>query len=122
MIQKIYKAMFYLEDLREILRETAPDHRLDEGQREKFKNILNSVKDTLSEEEGKKIRYITDKIELRTREEDFINIDPIQVAGRLTPEARKALIAYGDGYSVCDYCFKPFRLDHIKNPHPRFFL
>ncbi|VUT23655.1 MAG: O-phospho-L-seryl-tRNA:Cys-tRNA synthase [Candidatus Methanolliviera sp. GoM_oil] len=116
MIQKIYKAMFYLEDLREILRETTPDHRLDEGQKKKFKNILNNVKDTLDEEECQKIRYITDKIELRTREEDFINIDPIQVAGRLTPEARKALIAYGDGYSVCDYCFKPFRLDYIKKP------
>ncbi len=28
----------------------------------------------------------------------------------------KAIIAYGDGYSVCDNCRKPFRLDHIRKP------
>jgi Sep-tRNA:Cys-tRNA synthetase len=59
---------------------------------------------------------IIDKIHVREREEDFINIQPIQAAGRLTLEARKAVIAYGDGYSTCDYCFKPFRLDYIKKP------
>ena len=59
---------------------------------------------------------IAGDIEVRTREELFINIQPIQVAGRLTPEAMKALIAYGDGYSVCDWCRKPFRLDCIKKP------
>lgn len=52
----------------------------------------------------------------RTKEEEFININPIQAGGRLTPEARKALISYGDGYSVCDYCLSPFRLDFIKKP------
>ncbi|MBN2518193.1 MAG: O-phospho-L-seryl-tRNA:Cys-tRNA synthase [Candidatus Altiarchaeota archaeon] len=54
--------------------------------------------------------------DMRTREEEFINIQPIQAAGRLTPEAMKALIAYGDGYSTCDLCLKPFRLDFIKKP------
>ena len=57
-----------------------------------------------------------DGIEVRCREEDYINIQPIQAAGRLTAEARKALISYGDGYSVCDFCMKPFRLDKIKKP------
>ena len=28
----------------------------------------------------------------------------------------KAMISYGDGYSVCDFCLKPFRLDKIKKP------
>jgi len=28
----------------------------------------------------------------------------------------KAVISYGDGYSVCDHCRKPFRLDSIKTP------
>ncbi len=28
----------------------------------------------------------------------------------------KAVIAYGDGYSVCDNCRKPNRLDYISNP------
>lgn len=55
-------------------------------------------------------------IEVRVREEDFINIQAIQRGGVLTPEARKALIAYGDGYSVCDFCLKPFRLDKIQTP------
>jgi Sep-tRNA:Cys-tRNA synthetase len=55
-------------------------------------------------------------IEVRDLEEIAINIDPIQAGGRLTPEAMKAIIAYGDGYSVCDNCRKPFRLDQIKKP------
>jgi Sep-tRNA:Cys-tRNA synthetase len=55
-------------------------------------------------------------IEAREVEELYINIDPIQAGGRLTPDAQRAVIAYGDGYSVCDQCFKPFRLDYIKNP------
>ena len=54
---------------------------------------------------------------LRVREEEYINIDPIQRGGVLTLEARKALIVYGDGYSLCDYCFSPFRLDYIKKPN-----
>jgi Sep-tRNA:Cys-tRNA synthetase len=55
-------------------------------------------------------------IETRTVEESSINLDPIQAGGRLTPEAMKAIIAWGDGYSVCDNCHKPFRLDYVKNP------
>jgi Sep-tRNA:Cys-tRNA synthetase len=58
----------------------------------------------------------TGDIEVRDLEEIAINIDPIQAGGRLTPEAMKAVIAYGDGYSVCDNCRKPFRLDQIKKP------
>jgi Sep-tRNA:Cys-tRNA synthetase len=59
---------------------------------------------------------IIEGIEIRAREELFINIHPIQAAGRLTPNAMKALIAYGDGYSTCDWCRKPFRLDKICRP------
>lgn len=59
---------------------------------------------------------IGDNIEVRDREESYININPIQAGGRLTLEARKALLAYGDGYSVCDHCLSPFRLDYIKRP------
>ncbi len=55
-------------------------------------------------------------VDTRMVEETAINLDPIQVAGRLTPEAMKAIIAWGDGYSVCDNCRKPFRLDYIQNP------
>ncbi len=63
-----------------------------------------------------------ENLPLRVREEDYINIQPIQRGGVLTPEARKALIVYGDGYSVCDYCFKPFRLDYIKKPDIQSFV
>lgn len=55
-------------------------------------------------------------IQVRTREEEYLNMQPIQAGGRLTADAMKALIAYGDGYSVCDLCLKPFRLDFIKKP------
>lgn len=55
-------------------------------------------------------------IEARQVDELFINIDPIQAAGRLTGDAMKAVIAYGDGYSVCDNCRKPNRLDYITKP------
>jgi Sep-tRNA:Cys-tRNA synthetase len=58
----------------------------------------------------------TGDIEVRDLEELAINIDPIQAGGRLTADAMKAIIAYGDGYSVCDNCRKPFRLDQIKKP------
>ena len=56
------------------------------------------------------------QIEVRDIDESFINIDPIQAGGRLTADAMKAVIAYGDGYSVCDECRKPFRLDFIQKP------
>jgi len=55
-------------------------------------------------------------IEVRDVEEMYINIDPIQAGGRLTADAMKAVIAYADGYSVCDNCRKPFRLDYIQKP------
>ena len=58
----------------------------------------------------------TADIDTRDVEELYINIDPIQAGGRLTVDAQKAAIAYADGYSVCDNCLKPFRLDYINKP------
>jgi len=55
-------------------------------------------------------------IEARQVNELFINIDPIQAGGRLTADAMKTVVAYGDGYSVCDNCRKPNRLDYISKP------
>ena len=55
-------------------------------------------------------------IDARMVDELAINIDPIQAGGRLTADAMKAVIAYGDGYSVCDNCRKPNRLDYITKP------
>lgn len=51
-------------------------------------------------------------IERQTK--DFINIDPLQTGGRLTEDAKKALIEWGDGYSVCDFCGG--KLEEIKTP------
>ena len=62
------------------------------------------------------MKNIIEDIEIRAREELYINIHPIQPGGRLTPAAMKAMISYGDGYSTCDWCRKPFRLDKIKRP------
>lgn len=45
---------------------------------------------------------------------DAINIDPLQTGGRLTEDARRALLEWGDGYSVCDFCGGV--LDLIKKP------
>lgn len=45
---------------------------------------------------------------------DFININPLQTGGRLTRDAQKALLEWGDGYSVCDNCDGV--LDLIKKP------
>jgi len=63
-----------------------------------------------------KAGFVCSGLETRAREEMCINVQPIQAGGRLTPEAMKALISYGDGYSVCDNCLKPFRLDKIARP------
>ena len=56
----------------------------------------------------------------RTRPE-FINIHPIQAAGKLTAAAKKALIEFGDGYSVCDLCLEG-KIQTIKNPPIKDFL
>jgi Sep-tRNA:Cys-tRNA synthetase len=43
-----------------------------------------------------------------------INIDPLQTGGLLTGAAKQALVEWGDGYSVCDFCGGV--LDLIKKP------
>ena len=57
----------------------------------------------------------------RNINEEYINVHPIQRGGILTAEAYKALIAYGDGYSLCDNCMKG-RIDKIENPPVMEFL
>lgn len=43
-----------------------------------------------------------------------INIGPLQTGGLLTEAAKKTLVEWGDGYSVCDFCGGV--LDKIKKP------
>ncbi|MGB2728158.1 MAG: O-phospho-L-seryl-tRNA:Cys-tRNA synthase [Halobacteriota archaeon] len=116
-VRKIYEALFALEDLREIFRQALPAG-LDENEEEQLSNGIARVETIireLKEGKGNPIQQVGAGLELRTREEEFININPIQPGGRLTSEARKALIAYGDGYSVCDMCLEG-RLDKIRKP------
>jgi Sep-tRNA:Cys-tRNA synthetase len=115
--RKIYEALFALEDLRELYRQALPAG-LDEQEEARFAEGVARVErivEELKAGKGNPVKQITPQLELRTREEEFININPIQAGGRLTPEARKALIAYGDGYSVCDLCLVG-RLDKIRKP------
>ncbi len=118
-IEKTYEALFALEDLREIFRQSLPTG-LDDLQQEEFSDTIAKIKSIIADLEkceGSRPGCLrVGNLEPRTREEEFINIHPIQAAGRLTPEARKAIISYGDGYSTCDHCRKPFRQDKITRP------
>ncbi|WP_174590906.1 O-phospho-L-seryl-tRNA:Cys-tRNA synthase [Methanocella conradii] len=119
-VQRTFDALFALEDVREIFRQSLPTG-LTAGQEQKLRETLAKARQYIDEIEKGEAGVSPQKVrigslDLRTREEEYINIHPIQAAGRLTPEARKAIIAYGDGYSTCDYCRKPFRLDKITRP------
>jgi Sep-tRNA:Cys-tRNA synthetase len=48
-VEETFEALFALEDLREILRKTAPFHNLTEEQKEEVKAILNKVRKALDE-------------------------------------------------------------------------
>ncbi len=116
-VRKLYEALFALEDLRELYRHALPTG-FNEQEETQFADTIARVErlvEELKAGKGNPIKLVDAGIDLRTREEEFININPIQAGGRLTPEARKALIAYGDGYSVCDKCLTG-RLDEIKKP------
>ncbi|MDI6751746.1 MAG: O-phospho-L-seryl-tRNA:Cys-tRNA synthase [bacterium] len=41
---------------------------------------------------------------IRTREESYINLNPLQTGGRTNAEVRLTAASFVDGYSVCDYC------------------
>ena len=122
-VQRTFDALFALEDAREIFRQSLPTG-LKPEEEQKLRETLEKAKayiDEIEKADGEGAAACQQKtrignLDLRTREEEYINIHPIQAAGRLTPEARKAIIAYGDGYSTCDYCRKPFRLDKITRP------
>ncbi len=51
---------------------------------------------------------------LHRTHKDLINIMPLQTGGLLTDAAKEALIEFGDGYSVCDFCLGS--LCDITNP------
>jgi len=53
-------------------------------------------------------------LEVRAKEELFINLEPLQRGGIMPAETRKAALSYIDGYSTCDYCVGTLHL--IKKP------
>lgn len=117
--EEVFEALFKLEEIRQVIRDALPSG-LDAEEEGLFRDKLSELKEVIENLEkgtgNRKLAKIAKNIEIRSREEDSINIQPIQAAGRLTLEARKAVIAYGDGYSTCDACRKPFRLDKISKP------
>jgi Sep-tRNA:Cys-tRNA synthetase len=57
---------------------------------------------------------------LRREHKRLINLMPLQTGGILTDAAREALIEFGDGYSVCDFC--QGSLCDVANPPIRDFV
>lgn len=47
-VQETFEALFALTDLRQIFRETKPDHKLNDEQKKKVEEILKSVRKSLS--------------------------------------------------------------------------
>jgi hypothetical protein len=46
-VQETFEALFALTDLRQIFRETKPDHKLNDEQKKKVEEILKSVRKSL---------------------------------------------------------------------------
>jgi len=48
-IDAVFESLFLLTDIRVILRETAPQHNLDESQREKVRSLLDTLEKQVAE-------------------------------------------------------------------------
>jgi len=59
---------------------------------------------------------IAGTIPIREVEENFINIQPIPSCGPFDRRGDESPDRLRDGYSTCDQCRKPFRLDKITKP------
>ena len=57
---------------------------------------------------------------LRRQHKNLINLMPLQTGSLLTQAAKEALIEFGDGYSICDFCLGS--LSNITNPPVREFV
>jgi Sep-tRNA:Cys-tRNA synthetase len=70
--------------------------------------------------EEKSSRSLQKLSELRREHRGLINLMPLQTGGMLTEAAKEALVEFGDGYSVCDFCQGV--LCNISNPPIRDFV
>jgi len=73
-IMQIYRLMFALEDLREFFRKRAPSAKLESKKLDRVSSeLMREIEVALGRHvEGGVGKYITDNIELRVREEEFI--------------------------------------------------
>ena len=70
--------------------------------------------------EQKNTKLLQKLKELRRQHKGLINIMPLQTGSLLTQAAKEALIEFGDGYSICDFCVGS--LSNITNPPIRDFV
>jgi Sep-tRNA:Cys-tRNA synthetase len=71
----------------------------------------------MEQKSGKSLQKLS---RLRREHKGLINLMPLQTGGMLTDAAREALVEFGDGYSVCDFCEGV--LCSISNPPIRDFV
>ena len=57
---------------------------------------------------------------LQRQHKGLINLMPLQTGGMLTDAAKEALVEFGDGYSICDFC--QGSLCNVSNPPIREFV
>lgn len=55
----------------------------------------------MEQKSGKSLQKLSG---LRREHKGLLNLMPLQTGGMLTDAAREALVEFGDGYSVCDFC------------------
>jgi Sep-tRNA:Cys-tRNA synthetase len=67
--------------------------------------------------ENKSLQKLT---RLQRQHKGLINIMPLQTGGMLTDAAKEALVEFGDGYSICDFC--QGSLHNVINPPVRDFV
>jgi Sep-tRNA:Cys-tRNA synthetase len=70
--------------------------------------------------EQKRSKSLQKLANLHRQHKDLINLMPLQTGGLLTESAKEALLEFGDGYSVCDFCLGS--LCDITNPPVREFV
>jgi len=109
-IQKTFEALFALEEIRGIFRESLPtglDPEEDAAFRQRIADLKAIVADLEAGTGTPKVTKIAGTIDVRTREEESINIQPIQAAGRLTTERGRPSSRMGTGIQHVNACRKP---------------
>jgi Sep-tRNA:Cys-tRNA synthetase len=79
--------------------------------------IVASEEGKMEQKSSKSLQKLS---ELHRQHSGLINLMPLQTGGILTAAAKKALVEFGDGYSVCDFC--QGSLCNITNPPVREFV